>query len=219
MLEVVLATGLMGILLAAALVVPTVVARSGAELDAKFGLVKLQKDLREVLMHQGSCLDALRTHDFSTSGPTDLRIEFQGVNLSAAPEDQLLKAYGVQIDRFQFVNPRLVNAVSPTDSIYSARVQLAAEGSKGSPPARFRATTVGTVYLLIRAGQIVDCLTAANETDTSTVVCTNLGGAMANGICRIAPQPTEVMCADGEYLKGFDERGNKVCAPVPAAGP
>lgn len=215
MVEVILATGLTGILVAAALVIPPMMARSGGDLDSKLGQVKLQKDLREILMNQSLCEQALTSRTFNTGGPTDLRINFQGSAMSSAPSESDLAAYNVRVKQFQLVSPRLVSSLGGSDAIYSARVQLATEALKGGHTAQFRSSTVGTVYFQTSGGTITQCLTRTNETDSTSVVCTNLGGTMAGGVCQVTPVAATVTCADGQYLKGFDTRGNARCEPVP----
>lgn len=178
-------------------------------IDSKFGQLKLQSDLRQIVMHQKSCSGAFVSRQFSTSSSTPVILSFAGQTLGAGQPNNELRDYGVQIQSFHLTNPRFVSSMSATDLIYSARLEMEANATKGSSP--LAPVTLGVLYFQINGGTIVDCLTAREEEKPETILCTTFGGTPLNGGCKLEPQTTSVMCADGQYLQGFTSGGTASC--------
>lgn len=209
--ESAVAMGLLGIVVLGVMGIAQFMTQFSGNIDAKLGQLRLQSDLREVMMHQGSCMAALTSKQFRTNEPTAMVLNIHNREMSTSASGRDQPDYGIRIQMLQLGNPRLITNLASGDQIYSAMMQLGAESLKGTTTP-MADVNVGVLYLQIRGTTIVDCLTGRDISNPATVICTSLGGTpLDNGGCKIEPTVTSVVCGNGEYLRGFDIRGTKIC--------
>lgn len=211
--EMAIALGVTAVIALSSGQVITMLTRSSGNMDSKLGQLKLQKDILRALAKPATCAAALQSRDFNATGNTPVTLKLDNdIVVGADPNHRAATAYGVQINRLDFVAPRLVGTA--TNSVYSAQLVLESQALKGGNHVPFASVPIGLVRLQVAGGQVTDCFSLEQTEDISQVGCDQLAGAMLDGVCRLTPDMAPVSCPANEYLQGFSTTGSKVCKPL-----
>lgn len=189
-----------------------------SDLRTKLGQVSLQKDLQKALRKKSTCVAAVQGRTFTPTAKIPMAVLLDnGITVAAAPGLSEIRAYGVQVDALD-LSSSVLAGMSGTDEIYYTRAAMDSHPI-GQAQKMYSKANIALLRIQVRAGQIIDCTQLGDTTDLVQVTCDVLAGTMVDGICRLPNDMPPIACSSGEYLQGFDSKGNRVCKTIPVDPP